>query len=658
MSASNSGLLGNGITIANNITGPGYISNNVNGAATITLSGVLNTSGLLTFRNAANVYDFAGSGTSTLSGSIGTLGGTNGTSSAGSIVKSGTGTLTLSGANIYTGSTTVTGGTLNLTEDRTATSGAITVQGGLLNLTGNRTATTGAITVGNLNGSTGTLGVSNGTFNTGQFAVGSGDATAIGIVNQTGGTLTLTGTQLILGNGGGGNGTYNLSAGTLTATSVANRGVILGTNNDGTSTFNLSGTGNLLLTGALSQLMVGRADSPVTNTTNLFNQTGGTATVSILSIGGAAAGATGLNSTFTVTGGTFTAASFPSLGVGASGVVTMNIGGTANVTLPPFPVTALGSGTTATLNFDGGTLTNSATSTSYLGSISSVFIKAGGAKFDTTNGGITIVKNLLTDGVSTGGGLTKLGTNTLILAGANTYTGNTVVNAGTLELATTGQLKFVLGATSGVNNSITGTDAILKGSFAIDTSAADSLSSGTWTLENVTSLTGAYDTSFTVSGFTDAGSDKWTKVIGAKKYTFDETTGVLTLAEVPGYASWASTNSAGVNLNDDHDNDGVSNGIEYFLGGPTGNTTGFTALPGVVNTTGTLSVTWPKGAGYLGVYGTDYVVETSATLSGVWTVETSPGATITDSSTEVKFTFPGGPAYSGKNFARLRVTGP
>lgn len=146
---------------------------------------------------------------------------------------------------------------------------------------------------------------------------------------------------------------------------------------------------------------------------------------------------------------------------------------------------------------------------------------------------------------------------------------------------------------------------------------------------------------------------------GIGKYTFDETTRVLTLAPVPSYASWASTNTAGVNLNDGHDNDGVSNGIEYFLGGPSGTTTGFTALPSVVKALGgTLSVTWPKGSGYAGVYGIDYVVETSDSLTGVWAVETSPGATITDSSTEVKFTFPGGPAYSGKKFARLKVTGP
>ena len=67
-----------------------------------------------------------------------------------------------------------------------------------------------------------------------------------------------------------------------------------------------------------------------------------------------------------------------------------------------------------------------------------------------------------------------------------------------------------------------------------------------------------------------------------------------TITVIAGYASWASTNTAGVNLNDDHDNDGVSNGVEYFLGGPSGTTTGFTALPSVVKALdGTLSVTWP-----------------------------------------------------------------
>jgi hypothetical protein len=246
------------------------------------------------------------------------------------------------------------------------------------------------------------------------------------------------------------------------------------------------------------------------------------------------------------------------------------------------------------------------------------------------------------------------------LSNNNTYTGNTTVDAGTLVLADNAQLKFLLGATSGTNNSITGAGTVTRdGDFVIDTTAADALPGGTWTLENVGSLTGPYGSTFTVVGFTDAGSDKWTKVNGSKLYTFDETTGVLTLAAAGGdYSSWASLNGAGANLDDDHDNDGVDKGTEYFLGGPNGNTTGFTALPGVVDTAGILSITWPKGAGYTGVYSTDFVVETSATLSGAWAPETLGGGNITDDPGFVKFTFPGGPAYSGKNFARLKVTGP
>ena len=62
-----------------------------------------------------------------------------------------------------------------------------------------------------------------------------------------------------------------------------------------------------------------------------------------------------------------------------------------------------------------------------------------------------------------------------------------------------------------------------------------------------------------------------------------------------GFAAWQSANSTGGALDADHDGDGVDNGTEYFLGG-NANTTGFTALPGVTNTAGTLSVTWNKAA--------------------------------------------------------------
>ena len=135
---------------------------------------------------------------------------------------------------------------------------------------------------------------------------------------------------------------------------------------------------------------------------------------------------------------------------------------------------------------------------------------------------------------------------------------------------------------------------------------------------------------------------------------------IVVLVDTPttGYTAWQATNGAtGQTLDQDHDNDGVPNGIEYFLGGNT-NTTGFTPLPGVSNSDGSLSVTWvrhPDYPGFPGNYGTDFVVETSATLTGPWTEESSPG-NVTITGNDVTYTFP--TPLGSKNFARLKVTGP
>ncbi|MCX6878989.1 MAG: Ig-like domain repeat protein [Verrucomicrobia bacterium] len=128
------------------------------------------------------------------------------------------------------------------------------------------------------------------------------------------------------------------------------------------------------------------------------------------------------------------------------------------------------------------------------------------------------------------------------------------------------------------------------------------------------------------------------------------------IMEVAGYPAWQSANGAtGETLDQDHDGDGVANGIEYFLGGPNGHTNGFTALPGVTNTGGTLSVTWTMGPGYTGVYGTNFSVETSETLTGVWNPE-SEGGTVTIVGSNVTYTFP--TPLGEKKFVRLKVTGP
>jgi hypothetical protein len=129
----------------------------------------------------------------------------------------------------------------------------------------------------------------------------------------------------------------------------------------------------------------------------------------------------------------------------------------------------------------------------------------------------------------------------------------------------------------------------------------------------------------------------------------------LVAAPVVGYDAWAAANGAtGQTPADDHDHDGVPNGIEWFLTG-SNNSTGFTALPGVVKDpgTGVLSVTWTKDAGYTGAYGTGFWVETSGTLTGTWTRETID-VNVTITGDEVKYTFP--PAPGSRMFARLVVT--
>ena len=120
-----------------------------------------------------------------------------------------------------------------------------------------------------------------------------------------------------------------------------------------------------------------------------------------------------------------------------------------------------------------------------------------------------------------------------------------------------------------------------------------------------------------------------------------------------GFANWQSLNGTTGGYEADHDNDGVANGIEYFLFGPNANTTGFTALPDVVEDAGGLSITWTRAADYTGVYGTDFRVETSATLQNPWTPE-ALDASVTITGNQVKYTFPAGT----RNFARLVVTGP
>ena len=106
------------------------------------------------------------------------------------------------------------------------------------------------------------------------------------------------------------------------------------------------------------------------------------------------------------------------------------------------------------------------------------------------------------------------------------------------------------------------------------------------------------------------------------------------------FTSWADANNAtGQTPDQDHDNDGVENGIEYFMG-ETGSS--FTAMPGL---DGTNTVTWPMDPAYNGTY----EVQTSPDL-GTWTnVDLRP----TPAGGNLSYTLTSG---LGKNFVRLLVT--
>ena len=118
--------------------------------------------------------------------------------------------------------------------------------------------------------------------------------------------------------------------------------------------------------------------------------------------------------------------------------------------------------------------------------------------------------------------------------------------------------------------------------------------------------------------------------------------GILTIvsATPAGYGTWANANNAtGQTPDQDHDNDGVENGIEYFMG-QTGSS--FTAMPGLDATN---TITWPASAAFTGTY----EVQTSPDLATWTNVSPKP----TPSGGNLSYLLPTG---MGKQFVRLLVT--
>ncbi|NBO42540.1 MAG: hypothetical protein EBU92_13685, partial [Betaproteobacteria bacterium] len=165
----------------------------------------------------------------------------------------------------------------------------------------------------------------------------------------------------------------------------------------------------------------------------------------------------------------------------------------------------------------------------------------------------------------------------LTLSGSNTYTGNTTVIAGTLQLATNGSLRFVIGGDK-TNNAVTGTGTTtMNGQFVFDLTGASTNTNSTWTIVAAT-LTNSYGANFLVNGFTGAGGN-WTNTTNGVRYVFSQSLGTLSVqatnnsTPVAPFQAWIELwkainpgfiQTAGT---DDPDGDGYNNNMEFAFGG-------------------------------------------------------------------------------------------
>ncbi|MGL7615782.1 autotransporter-associated beta strand repeat-containing protein [Salmonella sp. NW856] len=498
----------------NAISGSGQVVKS--GDETLTLSGANSYTGGTTISGgtlvATNV-EALGSGDVTDNATLElNTGGTfdNVISGSGQVVKSGDEMLTLSGANSYTGGTTISGGTLVVSNVEALGSGDVTDNATLeLNTGGdfdNNIGGTGSVvksgdktlTLSGANSYTGGTTISGGTLvATNVEALGSGDVTDNATLElNTGGTFdnVISGSGQVVKSGdemltlSGANsytGGTTISGGTLVATNVEALGSGDVTDN-ATLELNTGGTFDNVISG--SGQVVKSGDEMLT-LSGANSYTGGT----------------------TISGGTLVATNVEALGSGDvtdNATLELNTGGT-------FDNVISGSGQVVKSGDDALTLSgnNSYTGGTLIsgGTLVASNVDALGSGDVTDNA--TLEMNTGGDfdnAISGSGQVVKSGDETLTLSGANSYTGGTTISGGTLvannvEALGTGDVTnnatLELNTGGDFDNAISGSGQVVKsGDKTLTLSGANSytggttISGGTLIATNVNALgTGAID---------------------------------------------------------------------------------------------------------------------------------------------------------------------
>ncbi|QLA19167.1 autotransporter-associated beta strand repeat-containing protein [Desulfolutivibrio sulfoxidireducens] len=392
-------------------------------------------------------------------------------SGTGGLTKTGAGTLTLAGVNTYAGATTVSGGTLRAgAADIIASSSGVSVASGAVfdladyDQTITLLSGSGRVSLGSAIATTLTLNL------------GSADSTFAGVISGAGaltkagsGTLTLSGANTYTGD-------TTVAAGTLSVTgSLDSMSVEVA---DG-ALFDMSPSANTTYAGVIA----GAGDF----------QKSGTATLTLSGVNTYTGDTTVAAGTLSVTG------SLDSMSVEVADGALFDMSPSANTT---YAGVIAGAGDfqksgAATLTLSGantytGDTTVAAGTLSVTGSLDSMSVEvADGALFDMSPSANTTYAGV----IAGAGDFQKSGAATLTLSGANTYTGDTTVAAGTLRLGaanalpsqTTVVLADVAGAIFDINDFAV-TIAGLSGGG--DTGGEVDFGSGTLTID--TSLTSAF----------------------------------------------------------------------------------------------------------------------------------------------------------------------
>ena len=432
------------------LSSSGMTAGSIEGAGTYALGSKALTVGLNNF-------------STEVSGTI-TDGGING-GTGGSLIKVGTGTLTLTGANTYSGGTMVSGGVLSVASDSNLgnVSGGLTLDGGELLGAGTGFITLRSVALTANGGTLAAAAAGRADFEgniTGSGALTIGDVANTGIV-ALGGTNTYSGGTSL--NGGIlavdsdsnlGTGALSFNGGTLEALAAgggitSHKAVTL---NAGGGTFSADAGTSSTLSGAISGAGSFTKDGPGTLTLSGNNTYSGATTVAsgILQAGSSTALSTSsaftVNSVLDLNGFSDTIGSLAGTGAvrnngAASAALTV---GADNTTTTFSGVIQNGIGVLQLTKTGTGTLILTDTNT-YTGgtTISAGTLQIGNGSTGSITGDVTDNGTLAFDrsdavtfggGISGTGGLVQLGSGTLILTGVETFTGGTIVDAGTLQL--------------------------------------------------------------------------------------------------------------------------------------------------------------------------------------------------------------------------------